>query len=353
MFSIIKKYKRNLNNICKIREKGVSLISLIVIIIVLLILAGVTIKISSGDSGLIKKTKKGVAMYQNASVNESETLNEYARKLKTFVEVPKAETIEFKADITGWTTKDVTITATSDDPDYEIEIKSEDSDWSVRKGNKITVSKNQQINARLKNLVDKYSEDVATYNVTNIDKDAPDKAAPALKATTNSITATFKQKDDGSGIAKREYSIDNGATWKVGDSVFTFSGLTQGKKYTIITRATDRAGNQSISDASYITTNTIPTPVRDANILFTATPTTKTSQDVIVTVSTTIQGFTLQTSTDGKTWGTTNPLTFTANGTAYARLWDGNNASAVATTNITNKDKLAPTISTSGETGNT
>ena len=76
----------------------------------------------------------------------------YARKLKTFVEVPKAETIEFKADITGWTTKDVTITATSDDPDYEIELKSEDSDWSVRKDNKITVSKNQQINARLKKL---------------------------------------------------------------------------------------------------------------------------------------------------------------------------------------------------------
>ena len=336
MFSIIKKYKRNLNNICKIREKGVSLISLIVIIIVLLILAGVTIKISSGDSGLIKKTKKGVAMYQNASVNESETLNEYARKLKTFVEVPKAETIEFKADITGWTTKDVTMTATSDDPDYEIELKSEDSDWSVRKDNKITVSKNQQINARLKNLVDKYSEDVATYNVTNIDKDAPDKTAPALKATTNSITVTFKQKDDGSGIAKREYSIDNGATWKAGDSVFTFSGLTQGKKYEIITRATDRVENQSISDVSYITTETIPTPVRGSNITFTATPTTKTSGNVTVTVSTTVTGYTLQTSTDGTTWGTTNPLIFSQNGTAYARLWDGNNASAVATFNITN-----------------
>ena len=343
MFSIIKKYKRNLNNICKIREKGVSLISLIVIIIVLLILAGVTIKISSGDSGLIKKTKKGVAMYQNASVNESETLNEYARKLKTFVEVPKATTIKFTADIVGWTTKDVTITATSDDPDYEIEIKSEDSDWSVRKGNKITVSKNQQINARLKNLVDKYSEDVATYNVTNIDKDAPDKSAPALKATTNSITVTFKQKDDGSGIAKREYSIDSGATWKAGDSVFTFSGLTQGKKYAIITRATDRVENQSISDVSYITTENIPAPVTGSNLEFTPTPSGWTNGDVSVAVSTTEKGYTLQTSTDGKTWSTTNPLTYTANGTAYARLWDGNNASAVATTNITNIDKLAPT----------
>ena len=345
MFLISKNRKNKLNNKRSVKESAVSLISLIVTIIVLLILAAVTISISSGNRGIIDKTKKSVIIYENASVNESETMNDYARKLKTFVEVPKAASIKFTADIVGWTTKDVTITATSDDPNYEIELKSEDSDWSVRKDNKITVSKNQQINARLKNLVDKYSEDVATYNVTNIDKDAPDKTAPALKATTNSITVTFKQKDDGSGIAKREYSIDNGATWKVGDSVFTFSGLTQGKKYTIITRATDRAGNQSISDASYITTNTIPTPVRDANILFTATPTTKTSQDVIVTVSTTIQGFTLQTSTDGKTWGTTNPLTFTANGTAYARLWDGTNASAVATFNITNIDKTNYTIS--------
>ena len=177
---------------------------------------------------------------------------------------------------------------------------------------------------------------MATYNVRNIDKDAPDKTAPVLKATTNSITATFEQKDDGSGIAKREYSIDNGTTWKAGDSVFTFSGLTQGKKYAIITRATDRVENQSISDVSYITTETIPKLVAGSNLTFTPSTSSWTNSNVSVAVSTTVKGYTLQTSTNGKTWGTTNPLIFSQNGTAYARLWDGNNASAVATFNVTN-----------------
>ena len=152
MFLISKNRKNKLNNKRSVKESAVSLISLIVTIIVLLILAAVTISISSGNRGIIDKTKKSVIIYENASVNESETMNDYARKLKTFVEVPKAASIKFTADIVGWTTKDVTITATSDDPDYEIELKSEDSDWSVRKDNKITVSKNQQINARLKKL---------------------------------------------------------------------------------------------------------------------------------------------------------------------------------------------------------
>ena len=82
-----------------------------------------------------------------------------------------------------------------------------------------------------------------------------------------------------------------------------------------------------------------------SNLTFTATPTTKTSGNVTVKVSTTVTGYTLQTSTDGSTWGTTNPLIFSQNGTAYARLWDGNNASAVATFNITNIDKTNYTIS--------
>ena len=80
-----------------------------------------------------------------------------------------------------------------------------------------------------------------------------------------------------------------------------------------------------------------------SNLTFTPTPSGWTNGNVSVKVATTVTGYTLQTSTDGKTWSTTNPLTYSANGTAYARLWDGNNASAVATTNITNIDKTAPT----------
>ena len=67
------------------------------------------------------------------------------------------------------------------------------------------------------------------------------------------------------------------------------------------------------------------------------------NQDVSVKALTTETSFTLQTSKDGKTYGTTNPLTYTENGTAYARLWDGNNAGKVASLQISNIDKVAPT----------
>jgi uncharacterized repeat protein (TIGR02543 family) len=343
MFSIIKKYKRKLNNISKISNAGVTLISLIVTIIVLLILAGITIRISGGNNGLIGKTKKGVALYENAASSESQTLDEYADEIKSYVDVPKAATISFSSNVTGWTNGNVIVTAKIDDPHYEIELKSDESDWAVRDKNKITVTYNQQISARVKNRVDKYSEDVATYAVTNIDKTAPDKTAPVLKSNTNSITVTFKQQDKGSGIAKREYSINNGTTWEEGSSVYTFKGLTQGKKYTIITRATDKVNNQSISEVASITTKNIPTPIKGENLTFVATPSGWTNNDVKLTVSTTETSYSLQTSTDGKIWGTTNPLTYSANGTAYARLWDGNNASAIASTSVTNIDKLEPT----------
>ena len=309
----------------------------------LLILAGVTIRIAGGNNGLIGKTKKSVALYENAASSESQTLDEYADEIKSYVDVPKAATISFSSNVTGWTNGNVIVTAKIDDPHYEIELKSDESDWAVRDKNKITVTYNQQISARIKNRVDKYSEDVATYAVTNIDKTAPDKTAPVLKSNTNSITVTFKQQDDGSGIAKREYSINNGSTWEEGSSVYTFKGLTQGKKYTIITRATDKVNNQSISEVASITTKNIPTPIKGENLTFVATPSGWTNNDVKLTVSTTETSYSLQTSTDGKIWGTTNPLTYSANGTAYARLWDGNNASAIASTSVTNIDKLEPT----------
>ena len=180
------------------------------------------------------------------------------------------------------------------------------------------------------------------------DKTAPTTTAPTATTKTNSITVTNKQTDNGSGIASIQYQIKkNGtSTWGSLQSGATFGGLTQNTKYDVRTHAVDKAGNASDSAVTTVTTDTIPTPVRDSNLTFTPTPSAWTNGNVSVKVATTVTGYTLQTSTDGKSWGTTNPLTYSANGTAYARLWDGNNASAVATTNITNIDKLAPTNTT-------
>ena len=345
MFLIIKKYNEKLSKICKNEEKGVTLISLIIIIIILIILATIAIRSSFGNKGIIKNARKSVKIYENTSLNELKMLNELDGQLKTYVDKPKATTIRFTADVTDWTNGDVTVTAQTIDIGFEIELKSEVSDWNVRENNAITVTSNQQISARLKNKEGKYSEDIATYNVTNIDKEGPTTTAPTAISTTNSITVTNKQTDNESGIASIQYQIKkNGtSTWGSLQSGATFGGLTQNTKYDVRTHAVDKAGNASDSAVTTVTTDTIPTPVRDSNLTFTPTPSAWTNGNVSVAVSTTIKGYTLQTSTDGKTWGTTNPLIYSANGTAYARLWDGNNASAVATTNITNIDKLAPT----------
>ena len=340
MFSIIKKYKRNLNNICKIREKGVSLISLIVTIIVLLILASIAIKISSGDAGVIKKAKKGASIYENTSEDESETMDDYARKIKKFVKAPRAENIEFKADITEWTTNDVTVTATSDDPDCEIELKSEDSDWAVRKDNKITVSRNQQINARLKNIMDKYSEDVATYNVTNIDRLAPTNTAPTATATTNCITVTNKQTDSGSGIVSIQYQIKKkgNSTWEPLQSSAIFSGLIQNTEYDVRTHAIDKVGNSSDSVVTTIRTKSL------AEVgVATASPTSLTSGDVIVTLPTEKNLTTLYT-TDGNvptlsSIKYTEPFIVSSNCTITFIYTDGNNVNSAGTIKISNIDK--------------
>lgn len=201
MFLLRKDGNKKLNNFLKVEEKGITLVSLIVIIAVTLILAAVTIRISSTNGGMVSKTKKGAKVYENTSVNESETMKEYGNYLKPNSYVPKAKAITFTATPLDWTKDDVKVTAATEESDYSIELKSKDSDWSVRKDNTITVTSNQQISARLKNRSNKYLEGVVTYEVKNIDKDAPDKTAPQLKATTNSITTTFKQKDSGSGVA--------------------------------------------------------------------------------------------------------------------------------------------------------
>ena len=199
---------------------------------------------------------------------------------------------------------------------------------------------------------------VASTSITNIDKLAPTSTAPTVTTKTSSITITLKQVDqnaaNGSGKSDINTSLTryrlvtdtkgttaaSGKDWQTSNVI---SGLTQNTTYYVQTRVTDKAGNTTNSAVTTAKTATIPTPTKGTNLTFTATPSSWTNGNVSVKVTTTITGYTLQTSKDGKTWGTTNPLTYTANGTAYARLWDGTNASSVASTSITNIDKIAPT----------
>lgn len=68
----------------KQKEIAISLISLIVTIIIVLILSGVVISISVGNNGVIKKAKQSVALYENATLQDEEMLNEFGNLIDSF-----------------------------------------------------------------------------------------------------------------------------------------------------------------------------------------------------------------------------------------------------------------------------
>ena len=113
----------------------------------------------------------------------------------------------------------------------------------------------------------------------------------------------------------------------------TISNLPQSTTYYIWVKN----GENMMSEVKVVKTETIP------DVSLSADKTTWTNGNVIVTASTSTREYTLQTSTNGTTWGTTNPITFTQNGTMYARLIDstgqtGKHASYV----VKNIDKTPP-----------
>ncbi len=60
-----------------IKEKGITIITLVITIIILLILAGISIAALIGNDGLINKTKKAKSDYENAQEEELAMLDEY------------------------------------------------------------------------------------------------------------------------------------------------------------------------------------------------------------------------------------------------------------------------------------
>ena len=99
-------------------------------------------------------------------------------------------------------------------------------------------------------------------------------------------------------------------------------------------KVTPSTGTNSISNMHKIT-------YPDYSIGFTFTPSTQTSENVVVTASTTLTGYTLQTSRDGSTWSNTANQIFTENGTMYARLTDGTKYYGLSTASVTNIEKVS------------
>ena len=256
-----------------------------------------------------------------------------------------------QADITitpspsGWTNGKVVATAkvNVDIGSYKIRTSTDGEHWATV--NSQTFSSNGTMYVALWDGTNYGAS--ATQAINNIDTTKP--VVTGATATTNKITITAT--DEASGIIGYAVTTTNTApssfTSVTNTKSFstTLSGYAQGTTYYVWVK--DEAGN--ISDVKSTATGKVA-DLTTANVKFTYSPSGWTNGDVTATASTTVTGFTLQTSKDGKTWESKATQTYSSNGNIYARLWDGTNFGATATGNFTNIDKTAPTVSTALKT---
>ena len=71
----MKKNGENDSIIKKLNQKGITLVALVVTIVVLLILAGITINMLLGENGIIRIAQEAKNTWENAIINEQESLN--------------------------------------------------------------------------------------------------------------------------------------------------------------------------------------------------------------------------------------------------------------------------------------
>ena len=246
----------------------------------------------------------------------------------------------------SWTNENVTVTAQTKMTGYIIQTSQDKENWKNIAYQ--IVEKNGKVYARLSDGYN--SGKVYETDITNIDKLAPNEFTPTATSTTKSITVTASTTDaaaangsGSSGIAGYRFSKDNGSTWTEYQTsgTYTWNNLPQTTNYTIKVEAKDNAGNVRQGSVSK-GTGTV-TALTTANTTFDFNPTTWTNGDVTVTVSTTVTGFSVQTSKDAVNWYNTSTQTLTKNNEkVYARLFDGKNSGEYTSRQTTNIDKLAP-----------
>lgn len=324
----------------KYNEKvnGITLVSLVITIIILLILAGVSIAELTGN-GLFAKA---IEAKEKAEMS----------RLEEEMQLALTETLANKNG-GSITLEDYMDTLNKKESIHITDSYEEDGKQIIVLDNKYVFEvtyENGEISVECIGVNNKLSPKLILKNIKN---------------TTNSITVeiTTKRNEGGKveyyikGGEYTDYTLMNTDKESKTEGTYTYSGLTQGVKYSIKIVAVAKNKQKAEVLVDRITME-IPA-LTEADIKFTykvdgkeIDKETWTNKNVTVTASTTVTGYTLQTSKDGKTWSNETSQTFDENGLIYVALYDGKNYGGAATGNIINIDKEAPTINslTQGET---
>ena len=181
----------------------------------------------------------------------------------------------------------------------------------------------------------------------------PEVSIQAGVPTSNSVTLTVTATDEQSGLADSgiyTYYLNNQEKASNNTSTYTYTGLTQGTRYTLKVVVKDKAG-KTTEKSTEITTASIPggdteEPDQEGTITFTNPTWSSNKASVQVSTNTGYQIEYQLNSTSGQ-WttignnGTIENLNY--NDTVYARLTDGSNVGEYATLVIT--DDIPPEVS--------
>ena len=315
-------------------SKGITIVSLVITIILLLILAGISLQAFTG-SGLFGQAIKSKEQTKLAELEEQMKLsitemiaNKNGEKI-TVDDYIKYLTEEENMNITDRYEENGKQIIEVDDK-YVYEISDEDTYISI---DKVGIKEDLSPKIVLESITD----------------------------TTNSITVKVSTKRNEGGKIEyyikaedeEEYTLKETTT----DTSYTYEELFQKQKYNVKIVAVAKNGltAEVLVDK---TLGSVPDLTEeDITFIYSVegqkiSKETWTNKEVTVTVSTTVKGYTLQTSKDGRNWSNLISQTFDENGDIYVALYDGTNYGGSATGNVRNIDTTEPVASISGTTTN-
>jgi len=247
------------------------------------------------------------------------------------------------ADITTITNTDVVVSVSVTDDASAIkstEYSLDGENWLAYPVAGVTLEENGSVFFRATDVAGNTSDPIE-YEVTNIDKVAPE--APVASASTTdptnqpvTVTAVFSEDS-----AKKEYSIDDGANWVAYDAE---AGVVLDDNGTVEFRGIDVAGNTSAVTSIDVTNIDLVKPEAPTAAASTTDP---TNQPVTVTAvfseDSVKQEFSID---DGTTWEAYDAETgvvLNDNGTVEFRGIDAaGNISDVTSLTVSNIDLVAP-----------
>ena len=340
------------------RNKGVTLISLVVTIIVLLILAGITIGTIFDDNGIIKKAQEAANATEEAAKNDQAAINGLLNEMDSIINGIGGGNVPVIGSISGkitWSTGSVTLTLTTDVEGVTIQYrKNSESNWTNYTSAVPSLLHGDKVYARGV----KGGETVINEKEFKIqDTIAPTVTIANTSSTTNSISATATATDNEAGMGSSpQYTFYIKKTTET-DSTYTQIGssastsvtkgeLEQNTSYTIKVEVADVTGNkgQAIKE---ITTGKIADAGEGlANGAIIASSPVWSNGTASITLSTS-SGLTIQYQKGGisGSWTTgTNVTGLHHRDTVFARLTDGKNYGGEAS--ITILDTVAPQAAT-------